>query len=116
MQDEYDFSTAKRGAVVPLPESQTEVRLRLDNKVLDWLRERVNEAGGGSYHEMLNAILRTYIQAQEDAALLQATTEGERARAGSAAKKSLPCFRDASKPYYENNTHANCENELYDPN
>lgn len=79
MKDEYGFSNAKRGAVTPLPEHQTEVRLRLDNEVLDWLRERVNEAGGGSYQEMLNAILRTYVQAQEDAAHLQAITEGERA-------------------------------------
>ena len=79
MKDEYDFSNAKRGPVVPLLEHQTEVRLRLDSDILDWLRERVNEAGGGSYQEMLNTILRTYIQAQEDAALLQAITEGERA-------------------------------------
>jgi len=46
---------------------------------LDWLRERVNESGGGNYQEMLNSIMRTYIQAQEDAALLRAITEGERA-------------------------------------
>ena len=77
MQDEYDFSNAKRGAVVPLPPHQTEVRLRLDNEVLDWLRERVNEAGGGSYHDMINVILRAHIEMQEDAALMRAIKEGE---------------------------------------
>ncbi len=77
MKDEYDFSRAKRGPVVPLPPHQTEVRLRLDNEVLDWLRERVNQAGGGNYAEIINSVLRAHIDAQEDAALIQAIKEGE---------------------------------------
>lgn len=64
MQDEYDFSNAERGAVVPLPAHQTEVRLHLDSEVLDWLRARVNEAGGGSYRDMINTILQAHIQTQ----------------------------------------------------
>ncbi len=79
MQHEYDFSNAKRGAVVPLPTYQTEVRIRLDNEVLDWFRERINDADGGSYQNLINTVLRAYIQDQEDAALLRAITEGERA-------------------------------------
>ncbi len=79
MKDEYDFSNAKRGAVVPLSTNQTEVRIRLDNEVLDWFRERINDADGSSYQNLINAVLRAYIQDQEDAALLQAITEGERA-------------------------------------
>ncbi len=79
MQDEYDFSNAKRGAVVPLPPHQTEVRFRLDNEVLNWFRERINDTDGGSYQNLINTVLRAYIQDQEDAALLQAITEGERA-------------------------------------
>ena len=79
MKDEYDFSNAKRGAVVPLPANQTEVRVRLDNELLDWFRERVNDADGGSYQNLMNTVLRAYVQDQEDAALLQAITEGERA-------------------------------------
>jgi hypothetical protein len=77
MKDEYDFSNAKRGPVVPLPAHQTEVRLRLDNEVLDWLRERVNEAGGGNYQDMINSILQTHIETQEDAALIRAIKEGK---------------------------------------
>ncbi len=77
MQDEYDFSNAKRGAVLPLPTHQTEVRLRLDNEVLDWLKERVDEAGGGDYQSMINTILQTYIETQEDAALIRAIKEGK---------------------------------------
>ena len=64
MKDEYNFSSAKRGPVVPLPSHQTEVRLRLDNEVLDWLRERVNEAGGGDYLSMINVILRRQFETQ----------------------------------------------------
>jgi metal-responsive CopG/Arc/MetJ family transcriptional regulator len=66
-------------AVVPLSTNQTEVRIRLDNEVLDWFRERINDADGSSYQNLINAVLRAYIQDQEDAALLQAITEGERA-------------------------------------
>lgn len=77
MKDEYDFSNAKRGPVVPLPPHQTEVRVRLDTAVLDWLRERVNETGGGNYADSINAILQAHIDAQEDAALLRAIKEGE---------------------------------------
>ena len=77
MKDEYDFSSAKRGPVVPLPPSQTEIRLRLDNEVLDWLRKHVNETGGGSYQDMINAVLRAHIDGQEDAALIRAIKEGE---------------------------------------
>lgn len=76
MKDEYDFSSAKRGPVVPLPPHQTEVRLRVDNEVLDWLPERVNQAGGGNYAVMINSILRAHIDAQEDAALIRAIKAG----------------------------------------
>ena len=77
MKDEYDFSNARRGPVVPLPPHQTEVRVRLDNEVLGWLRESVNEAGGGSYADIVNSVLRAHIDAQEDAALIRAIKEGE---------------------------------------
>ena len=77
MKDEYDFSNAKRGPVVPLPTHQTEVRLRLDNEVLDWLRESVNATGGGNYVDIINSILRAHMDAQEDAALTRAIKEGE---------------------------------------
>lgn len=75
MQDEYDFSNAKRGAVVPLPANQTEVRLRLDNEVLDWLRERVNEAGDGSYQDIINAVLWTHINAREAVVSMKLPTD-----------------------------------------
>ena len=77
MKNKYDFSSATRGSVVPLPSHQTEIRLRLDNAVLDWLRKSANEAGGGNYADNINAILQAHIDAQEDATLVRPIKEGE---------------------------------------
>jgi len=75
VQDEYDFSNAKRSAVVPLPTHQTEVRIRLDSEVLDWFRERAKEASGGNYQDIINTVLRTYANMREAVALTEATTD-----------------------------------------
>ena len=77
IRDEYDFSRAKRGPVVPLPPHQTEARLRLDNDILNWLREQVNKADGGSYQDLLNSILRAHIQGKEGSPFVQANREGQ---------------------------------------
>ena len=69
MKDEYDFTGAKRGAVVALPSRQTEVRLRPDIEVLDWLRRCANESNGGSYQELINFALRSYMETQKGVAL-----------------------------------------------
>ena len=61
MRREYDFSKGKRGAAVPPERGKTRITIRLDNDVLDWFREQVNEAGGGNYQTMLNNALREYV-------------------------------------------------------
>ena len=66
MKREYDFSTAKRGAVVPAERGKTRITIRLDTDVLDWFREQVNNAGGGNYQTMLNAALREYVKNQTE--------------------------------------------------
>lgn len=58
MKKEYDFSKGTRGAVVPLPAGKTRVTIRLDTDVLDWFRNQVDEAGGGSYQSLINQTLR----------------------------------------------------------
>ena len=55
MRREYDFSKGKRGAVVPAESGKTRITIRLDNDILDWFRQQVNEAGGGNYHTMINS-------------------------------------------------------------
>ena len=66
MKKEYDFSKAKRGAVVAAERGKTRITIRLDTDVLDWFREQVNKAGGGSYQTMINSALREYVQNQTE--------------------------------------------------
>ena len=64
MRRSYDFSKARRGAVLATPPGKTRITIRIDDDVLDWFRERVHEAGGGSYQTMLNGALREYMEHQ----------------------------------------------------
>lgn len=67
MKDHYDFTGAgKRGALDPLPAGKTRITIRIDEDVLDWFRDRVDAAGGGSYQAMMNAVLREYMQRQRE--------------------------------------------------
>ena len=60
MKAEYDFTKAKRGAVVPVAPGKTRVTIRLDNEILDWFRKQVDDAGGGNYQTLINEALREY--------------------------------------------------------
>jgi hypothetical protein len=62
MKKHYDFSKAKRGAVVPAGPGKTRITIRLDNEVLEWFRSKVDAMGGGSYQSMINAVLRDHIR------------------------------------------------------
>lgn len=61
MKREYDFSGAKRGAVVAVPKGKTRITIRLDNDILEWFRDQVECAGGGSYQSLINETLRQHI-------------------------------------------------------
>jgi uncharacterized protein (DUF4415 family) len=61
MKAEYDFSKAKRGAVIPLPPGKERITIRLDADILDWFRQQANAQGGGNYQTMINQVLREYI-------------------------------------------------------
>jgi uncharacterized protein (DUF4415 family) len=65
MKNEYDFSGAKRGPVVPQESGKTRITIRIDSDVIDWFREQVNQAGGGSYQALMNEALRRYISEQK---------------------------------------------------
>ncbi len=66
MKRQYDFSKAKRGAVVPAEAGKTRITIRLDTDLLDWFREQVKKAGGGNYQTMINAALREYMEKQTE--------------------------------------------------
>lgn len=59
MKKEYDFSKAKRGAVVP-QRGKTRITIYLDDEVIEAFRERADEAGSG-YQTMINEALRQYL-------------------------------------------------------
>lgn len=64
MKAEYDFSKAKRGAVVESAPGKTRITIRLDNEVIDWFRAHVNDAGGGNYQSLINDALKSHIKQQ----------------------------------------------------
>ena len=64
MKRSYDFSKAKRGAVLRTPPGKTRITIRIDDDILDWFRKQVHEAGGGNYQTMMNRALRDYIEGQ----------------------------------------------------
>jgi hypothetical protein len=62
MKKQYDFAKGKRGTVVPVPKGKTRITIRLDDDVLDWFRQQVHAAGGGSYQTLINSMLRTCME------------------------------------------------------
>ena len=65
MKRNDDFSQAKRGAVVRVPKGKTRITIRIDDDILDWFRDQVSAAGGGSYQTMINNVLREYVQRRD---------------------------------------------------
>ena len=66
MREEYDFSQAKRGAIVPPSPNKTRITIRIDTDTLNWFREQVNTKGGGSYQTRINHALREFIANQQE--------------------------------------------------
>jgi uncharacterized protein (DUF4415 family) len=66
MEEEYDFSQGKRGAVEPMGAGKTRITIRLDDEVLAWFREQVHAAGGGNYQSLINEALCQHIAQQRE--------------------------------------------------
>ncbi len=66
MKKEYNFKKGKRGAVVPSPKGKTRITIRIDDDILYWFRNQVNEAGGGSYQTLINNALRDFINHEQE--------------------------------------------------
>lgn len=65
MKSEYDFSDAKRGAVVPQT-GKTRITIYLDDAILEEFRSRADAAGKG-YQTLINDALRNHLaQPSED--------------------------------------------------
>ena len=61
---DIDFTHAKRGPVIPSEPGKTKISIRLDNRVLEYFRSIVEQAGGGNYQTLINDALLAYIQQQ----------------------------------------------------
>jgi uncharacterized protein (DUF4415 family) len=61
---DLDFTHAKRGPVVPSDPGKTKISIRLDNRILEYFRSLVDQAGGGNYQTLINDALLESIQRQ----------------------------------------------------
>ena len=64
MLEEYDFSQAKRGPIVPPSPNTTQIAIRIDTDILNWFQEQVYASGGGSYQTLINQALWEHVQNQ----------------------------------------------------
>ena len=63
MKAEYDFSKAKRGAVIE-PAGKTRITIYIDDEVLAAFRARA-EAEGRGYQTLINEVLKISVQADD---------------------------------------------------
>jgi len=66
LKKQYNFSNAKRGPVLKVARGKTRITIRLDHDVLGWFRKQVDDAGGGSYQNLINRALRAHIDRAEE--------------------------------------------------
>ncbi len=58
---DIDFSTSKRGAVIPLEPGKTKISIRLDTAVIEYFRKQVEDAATGNYQTLINDALVAFI-------------------------------------------------------
>jgi len=63
MKKEYDFSKAKRGAVLPA-EGKTRITMYLDDVVVDRFKT-LSEKTGKGYQTLINEVLRAHVGVDE---------------------------------------------------
>jgi uncharacterized protein (DUF4415 family) len=66
MKNEYDFSKGRRGPVLKVPAGKTRVTIRLDDDILEWFRQQVDDAGSGNYQTLINEALRRFMQSKQE--------------------------------------------------
>jgi uncharacterized protein (DUF4415 family) len=66
MKLNYDFSKARRGAVIPPSGNKVRITIRLDRDIVEWFKSRVEKSGGGNYQTLLNNALREYIKYRDE--------------------------------------------------
>ena len=84
MKKEYDFSKGRRGPILRVSPGKTRVTIRLDDDILNWFREKVDDSGGGNYQTLINQVLREFIDKKQESleATLRRVIRDEFRRAG----------------------------------
>jgi len=67
-----------------VPPEKTRVTIRLDNDILDWFRQQVDDAGGGNYQTLINEALRAFMRQKQESleTILRRVIRDELRRAG----------------------------------
>lgn len=58
---DIDFTGAKRGPVIKPEPGKSKISIRLDNTVLQYFRDQVDQAGGGNYQTLINDALLEHV-------------------------------------------------------
>ena len=66
MNEEYNFSQGKRGALEPISSGKTRITIRIDDDILAWFRTLVHQRGGGNYQTLINDALRQHIEQKHE--------------------------------------------------
>jgi uncharacterized protein (DUF4415 family) len=65
MKANYNFSKARRGAVLPSSGSKVRITIRLDRNIVEQFKDQVDSMGGGNYQTKINDALRSFLEQQE---------------------------------------------------
>ena len=60
-----DFSSAKRGSIIPQDPNKVRITIRLDAGIINHFKSVVDKAGGGNYQTLINEALREHLQAHD---------------------------------------------------
>jgi len=61
MRKEYDFSKSKASPFANVAKGKTRITIRLDEDIVTWFKQQVDEAGGGNYQTLINSALRQFM-------------------------------------------------------
>ncbi len=61
MRKQYDFSQSKASPFSNAAKGKTRITIRLDEDIVAWFKQQVDEAGGGNYQTLINSALRQFM-------------------------------------------------------
>ena len=66
MKKEYDFKKGKKGPIIQSAKGKTRITIRIDDDIIEWIRQQVHNAGGGNYQTLINMALKEYINLKRE--------------------------------------------------